>query len=171
MALRFAGCWWWRNDHVQLVFVNLSFLFFFVFAFYKRVIRTISSSLDFQLYIIRIRISHIIHESHRTLEREQETDENTWQSLVELFMYRMMDLYRRSFLFCSDIFIDRTETHEAQRLSPVCHVVKHHVTPSTRNKKSKAFSFGMLEWKCWHSLNGQRTSRLLDTYFLFELFS
>lgn len=61
---------------------------------------------------------------------------------------QMMDLYQRSFLALfspSDIFIERTETHEAQRLSPVCHAVEHCVIPSAQNEELKTFYFGMFK--------------------------
>lgn len=84
----FFGRWHWMLcvvDGDAMIMCNLFFFFSlfhftriwmstFVFAFYERItIRTISSSLDFQLYTIWIGISHIIHESHRTLERKHMT--------------------------------------------------------------------------------------------------
>lgn len=48
-------------------------------------------------------------------------------------------IYIGALFFCSDTFIDRAEMHEAERLSPVRHVVKHHVIPRTRWEIESAF--------------------------------
>lgn len=59
-----------------------------------------------------------------------ETDENTRQSRFDVdvsndgFISELTSVW-------SDIFIGEIETHEAQRLSPVCHVVRHQVIPGT----------------------------------------
>lgn len=115
-----------------------------------KLIYTISCRLGFSFVVnaIRIQISLITNESIRTLCLMAECYGETAASLLccwffFFFLIEMMDLFEAPLTF----LLVKLKRHEVHRLSPVCHIVTHHVILNSNRSTLCTLFFLLQTWK------------------------